>query len=98
MAPNLRAPRGSDWPVAFRPQLPAAATSALPLPPPPPCADKAVAPVAAISTEATAQTNNQTMAAIMAYRRALGLCFKCNAKWTKDHVCAPEVLHAVDAL
>jgi hypothetical protein len=38
------------------------------------------------------------MAAVKAYRRALGLCFKCNAKWSKDHVCEPEVLHAVDAL
>ena len=38
------------------------------------------------------------MAAVKAYRRALGLCFKCNTKWSKDRVCAPEVLHAVDAL
>jgi hypothetical protein len=31
------------------------------------------------------------------YQRALGLCYKCSAKWSKDHQCAPEVLHAVEA-
>ena len=98
MAPNLRAPRGGDWPAAFRPCLPVAAASPLPLPPPPPRADKRVVPVAAAQTGATAQASNQTMAAVKAYRRALGLCFKCNTKWSKDHVCAPGVLHAVDAL
>jgi hypothetical protein len=46
----------------------------------------------------TAQPTHQTKAAVKAYRRALGQCFKCNAKWSKDHVCAPEVLHVVDAL
>ena len=35
---------------------------------------------------------------LKAYRRALGLCYKCNAKWSKDHRCSPEVLHAVEAL
>jgi hypothetical protein len=29
---------------------------------------------------------------------ALGLCYKCNSKWSKDHKCAPEILHAVEAL
>jgi hypothetical protein len=38
------------------------------------------------------------LAVVKAYRRALGLCYKCNAKWSKDHVCAPEILHAVDAM
>jgi hypothetical protein len=38
------------------------------------------------------------LAAIKSYRRALGLCFKCGVKWSKDHKCAPEVLHAVEIL
>ncbi|XP_066365145.1 uncharacterized protein [Miscanthus floridulus] len=97
-APTPRAPRGGDWTAAFCPRLPVAAASPLPLPPPPPRADKPMVPVAAAQTRATASASNQTMAAVKAYRRALGLCFKCNAKWSKDHVCAPKVLHAVDAL
>ncbi|CAD6206729.1 unnamed protein product [Miscanthus lutarioriparius] len=94
-APNLRVQRGGDWSTAVQPRLPAAAASPLPLPQPPPRADKAVAPIAAASVGANVQTTTQTMAAVKAYRRALGLCFKCNAKWSKDHVYAPEVLHAV---
>lgn len=38
------------------------------------------------------------LAAIKTYRLALGLCYKCGAKWSKDHRCPPEVLQAVDAL
>jgi hypothetical protein len=35
-------------------------------------------------------------AALRSYRRALGLCYKCNERWTKDHMCAPTVqLHVV---
>jgi hypothetical protein len=38
-------------------------------------------------------------AALKAYRRAMGLCFKCNEKWSRDHTCAPTVqLHAVQEL
>ena len=28
----------------------------------------------------------------------MGLCYKCGAKWSKDHTCPPEVLLAVEAL
>jgi hypothetical protein len=35
---------------------------------------------------------------LKAYRRALGLCFKCGVKWSKDHQCTPEVLFAVEAV
>ena len=38
------------------------------------------------------------MGALKAYRRVLGLCYKCDAKWFKDHKCAPEVLHVVHDL
>jgi hypothetical protein len=38
-------------------------------------------------------------AAPKAYRRAMGLCFKCNEKWSRDHTCAPTVqLHVVQEL
>jgi hypothetical protein len=37
--------------------------------------------------------------ALHAYRRAMGLCYKCNEKWSKDHKCSPVVqLHAVQEL
>jgi hypothetical protein len=26
------------------------------------------------------------------------LCYKCNAKWSKDHRCAPKILHEVEAI
>jgi len=35
---------------------------------------------------------------VKAYQKALGLCYKCGAKWSKDHTCPPEVLLAVEAL
>jgi hypothetical protein len=96
-APKPRAQRGGDWQPTNKPRLPAAAAP-LPLPPPPPRADRPVVPAAAAPAGAAAQPAHQTMAVVKAYRRALGLCYKCNAKWSKDHVCAPEILHAVDAL
>ena len=36
--------------------------------------------------------------AVKAYRKALGLCYKCGLKWSRDHKCAPEVLHAIHDL
>ncbi|CAD6217555.1 unnamed protein product [Miscanthus lutarioriparius] len=71
--------------------------TAQPLPPPPPRIDKPVAKPAAAEPTATSSAAG-ALAAVKAYHRALGLCYKCNAKWSKDHRCAPEVLHAVDAL
>lgn len=38
------------------------------------------------------------LAAVKSYRHALGLCFKCGMKWSKDHKCPPEVLHAVEII
>jgi len=71
--------------------------TALPLPQPPPRAEKPVVKPAAAEPTATSSTTG-ALAAVKAYRRALGLCYKCNAKWSKDHRCAPEVLQAVEAL
>ncbi|CAD6222789.1 unnamed protein product [Miscanthus lutarioriparius] len=71
--------------------------TALPLPPPPPRVEKPVAKPAAAEPTATSSATG-ALVDVKAYRRALGLCYKCNAKWSKDHRCAPEVLHAVEAL
>ena len=38
------------------------------------------------------------LVAIKSYRKALGLCYKCGAKWSKDHKCSLEVLLAVEAI
>lgn len=72
----------------------------LPLPPPPPRADKVVSapPPAAAAQAAPPPQSDVKLAALKAYRRALGLCFKRGNKWSKDHRCPPEVLQAVDAL
>jgi len=52
--------------------------------------------VAAEPTATSSRTD--ALAVVKAYCHALGLCYKCNAKWCKDHRCAPEVLHAIEAL
>ena len=39
------------------------------------------------------------MAALKAYRRAMGLCFKCGEKWVHNHKCSNTVqLHVVQEL
>ena len=39
------------------------------------------------------------LATVKTYRRAMGLCYKCGAKWSKDHKCNPQVqLHVVQEL
>lgn len=35
------------------------------------------------------------MAAVKSYRRAMGLCYKCAGKWSKDSKCPPEILLVV---
>ena len=70
--------------------------------PPPPRTDKGPAPATGptVAAPAVKQSSNADpkLQAIKAYRRALGLCYKCGAKWSKDHTCHPEVLLAVEAL
>lgn len=42
---------------------------------------------------------NERVAALMAYRKAKGLCFKCGSKWGPQHVCTESVpLHVVEEL
>ncbi|CAD6230095.1 unnamed protein product [Miscanthus lutarioriparius] len=77
--------RSSSVP-AYKPNL----KNAMPLPLLP-AATKTQAVVAA-----PAQSDAESkLSALKAYRRAMGLCFKCGLKWSKDHKCSQEVLHAV---
>jgi len=45
------------------------------------------------------QTDSDKLAALKAYRRAMGLCFKCGEKWSHTHKCSPTVqLHFVQEI
>jgi hypothetical protein len=46
----------------------------------------------------TTPSSSSSLAALKSYRRVLRLCFKCGAKWSKDHKCPLEVLLAVEAI
>ena len=35
------------------------------------------------------------LVAVKAYRKDMGLCYKCGVKWSKDPKCSPKVLHAI---
>jgi len=67
----------------------------LALPPPPPQAPGAVRrPVNVAAT-----TIDDKMQALRAARRAQGLCYRCGAKWSRDHRCSETVqLHLVQEL
>jgi hypothetical protein len=70
----------------------------MPLPPPPPRHDKPAVAIAAPETPA-APTLDAKLSAVKAYRRAMGLCYKCSEKWSKDHKCSPQIqLHLVQEL
>jgi len=91
--PTSRASSPIDWTSSnkFIPK------TALPLPLPP-WPDKPLAPTAATPTPATMSVDAKS-AAVKTYRRAMGLCYKCGAKWSKDHKCNPQVqLHVVQEL
>ena len=87
--------RGGDWYSAYEPS--SSAWMPLPLPPPLPCPKK-LAPATTTSPTSTTSSADAKLAALKTYRHALGLCYKCSNKWSKDHRCPPEVLQAVDAL
>lgn len=45
------------------------------------------------------KSGSDKMAALMAYRKAKGLCYKCGAKWGPQHCCPESVpLHVVEEL
>jgi len=72
--------------------------NAHPLPPPPPKADKQDSVQAMPVSASSSSDAVSKLSALKQYRKALGLCYKCGAKWSKDHRCPPEVLHAVHDL
>lgn len=92
---SFRMPGRGDWSSSSK----YSPRTALPLPPhprvdravplpPPPHQQPEVPPASTVST----------LASVKAYRRSLGLCYKCSAKWSKDHRCSLEILNAVEAL
>ena len=53
-------------------------------------------PAGAAAGESTGvSTPESKLAMVKSYRRAMGLCFWCAGKWSKDHKCPPEILLAV---
>jgi hypothetical protein len=47
----------------------------------------------------TASSLESKAAALRSYRRAMGLCYKCNERWSREHKCSPTVqLHVVQKL
>jgi hypothetical protein len=69
--------------------------NAHPLPAPPMKMEKQAVPPTLQMTPATSSDVVSKLSALKQYRRALSLCYKCGAKWSKDHKCSLEVLHAV---
>lgn len=65
----------------------------LPLPVPP----KTDKPAAAQESASSSLTESK-WATVKTYCKAMGLYYKCAAKWTRDHKCSPEVLHALNDL
>jgi hypothetical protein len=63
--------------------------NAWPLPPPPQTEKTPT------HLESTATSADSKLSAVKTYRKAMGLCYKCGVKWSKDHKCSPEVLHAI---
>lgn len=51
------------------------------------------------SGSSRSKPSNDRIAALMAYRKAKGLCYKCGAKWGPQHTCSEQVpLHLVEEL
>ncbi|CAD6249360.1 unnamed protein product [Miscanthus lutarioriparius] len=91
--PSARTAFRGDWSSSskFIPK------TTLPLPLPPRHDKPQAAPTATESSAATSV--DPKLAAVKAYRHALGLCYKCADKWSKDHKCGPQVqLHIVQEL
>lgn len=70
-----------------------------PLPlPTPPRTNKSVVPGSAADTTSVSSADSK-LAAVKAFRRAMGLCYRCGEKWRKEHKCGPQVqLHFVQEL
>ena len=60
----------------------------------PPHQDKL--PIAAATVDsAGVATPESKLAVVKSYRWAMGLCYRCAGKWSKDHKCPPNILLAV---
>ena len=52
-----------------------------------------------VTSPGKSKFQNEKPAALMAYRKAKGLCFKCGIKWGPQHKCPDSVsLHVVEEL
>ena len=74
--------------------------TAMPLPPPPRI-DKLPAPVEhkPAGEAGRSLSVDERWAALRSQRRAQGLCYRCGAKWSRDHRCPPAVqLHVLEEL
>lgn len=91
---TAHAGRSGDWSSSAR--FPVHPRQPLPLPLPP-RQDK-TQPATTPADPAIAAALEGRLSALKSYRRALGLCFKCGAKWSKDHKFYPEVLLAVEGI
>ena len=73
--------------------------AAYPIPPPPPRVDKLPAPPELKPPPGRVLTANDHWAALRATRKAQGLCYKCGAKWSRDHKCPAAVqLHVLEEM
>jgi hypothetical protein len=88
----------SDPPPSLKP----ASRVPLPLPPPPRPVLPASAPVAdhrGIEASRAGSSPEARAAALCTYRCAMGLCYQCGKKWSRDHTCSQMVqLHVVQEL
>jgi hypothetical protein len=85
-----------DWAAATCPHIQARRPLPLPLPPLPQTEKTTIAATSA--QPQPSPTTTAWLSALKSYGRAQGLCYKCGAKWSKDHTCSAKVLLAVNAI
>lgn len=86
---EIKSPASLPWMSAMKTTLP------LPLPPK---TDKLIPIPVPAAGKPPSQAEDSKLSALKAYHRALGLCYKCGMKWSQDHKCSADVLHAVQEL
>lgn len=78
VAPRIH--RSGDWSSSSKAATIPRTTLPLPLPPSRPNKGN-------LQIQAASSSSNTKLAPIKAYHRAMGLCFKCGAKWSKERTC-----------
>lgn len=86
--------RSGDWSAPVRSNT--TTKPMLPLPPPP-RQDKLALPAIAVPPAGPVHGESK-LAALKASRKSMGLCYRCGAKWSRDHKCSQEILNAVEAI